>query len=93
MSSIIADNPIAKQYSEIEKSIDFCTATDDEQLLCMMKMRALLLSCKGSTPILDWGVYNMQTGQRVYTTATDRLESINRRIRRFESQIERALAS
>ena len=93
MTSIIADNLEAKKYDELQKSIDFDTASDKEQLDCMLKMQKLLSGCKGTTPIFDWGTYSMETGQRIITSASEQLDSVNRRVKRFQSQIKQAEAA
>lgn len=88
MTSSIANNTTANKFNELQKNIDTCR-NDQEQLNVMYKMRGLLCECKGSTPIYDWGVFNIETSEKVVTTAADQLDSVNRRISRFESQIAR----
>lgn len=87
MSSSIAKNEYAQQYDALQKSTDFVAGTDKDQLACMMKMEKLLCECKGSTPIFDWHCYNMETGERVVTPASEQLAIVRRRIRRFEQQL------
>lgn len=86
MSSTYANNETAALFKSLIESITWGLDNDEEQLLVMYRIRDLLVKAKPRTPIMDWGAYHLETGERTITTASEKLEQVDRRIRRFESQ-------
>ena len=87
MSATIANNPTAKRYAELESNFDWMEANNESQLARMQEMKLVLLECKSNTPIYDWGVVRIDNGEKVVTTASEKIEMLNRRIARFENWI------
>ena len=72
----IADNKIARQYNELQNSIDWNFATDDQQIECMNKIIDLLKQVPNNTPIFDFHAHNMETGERIVRNAIDQLDYV-----------------
>lgn len=81
---MIADNDVARAYDHLQKSIDWCTASNDSQLNVMYTMKSLLVQAKHWEPIFDYGGSNSITGAKNVQTAGERLDSVLRRIARLE---------
>jgi len=82
----IADNKIARQYNELQNSIDWNFATDDQQIECMNKIIDLLKQVPNNTPIFDFHAHNMEMGEPIVTNAIDQLDYIIARRKRMENR-------
>ncbi|WP_196160861.1 hypothetical protein [Reinekea sp. G2M2-21] len=79
-----ATNDTAKTYQRLEAELDWCTASDQEQIDQMNTMRSALSKVLGSTVIIDWEFTDPRTGTKVVVTASEKLEILDRRVARFE---------
>ena len=86
----IADNTTAKAYDRLQKSIDWCEASDEAQLEVMLVMKQLLIEAPSWTPIFDFGGCCLISGAPHVRIAADQLGSVLRRITRFEATIKRS---
>ena len=84
----IADNKIAKQYDELQNSINWISATDAQQIECMNKIIELLKEVPNNTPIFDFRAHNMKTGESIVTNAIDQLDYVITRRNRLSKRAE-----
>ena len=82
----IADNKIARQYDELQNSINWISATDNQQIECMNKIIDLLKQVPNNTPIFDFHAHNMEMGEPIVTNAIDQLDYIIARRKRMENR-------
>ncbi len=82
----IAQNEIAQAYDSLQKSILWDTVSDEVQMEAMKEMEQLLMAAPSHVLIFDNGRC-IASGKHLGETAVERLTSIQRRIRRFESKV------
>ena len=82
----IADNKIARQYDELQNSINWISATDSQQIECMNKIIELLKEVPNNTPIFDFRAHNMKTGEPIVTNAIDQLDYVITRRNRLSKR-------
>ena len=79
--SVIANNPVAKRYSTIQKGYD--AASNQGRLDILNSLKRLLLDNPLWTPIFDHQCY--ADGHRVCINASEQLKTVQRHIDRLVS--------
>ena len=78
---MIGNNETARAYNRLQNSIDWATASDESQINVMEIMRQLLIQAASHTVIFTYGE------GFPYRTASEQLESVDRRLASFRRKI------